>query len=147
MTTAPTPQERAQAARAHLSAWLNLLPLFGVFAAAGIYRRSARHSPWVAQQALQSSLFQLLTFNLLFILLAIVIPAAAIAWDTRYGGADLVLATLLTALPVFLSTYFAQAAVATRAARAVRRGENFRHPLIGRLIGAPAATAADAPPD
>ncbi|MEE9277893.1 MAG: DUF4870 domain-containing protein [Dehalococcoidia bacterium] len=136
-------EERAQAARAHLSAWLGFLPLFGVFVAVTIYSRSVKLSPWAAQQALQSSLFQFFAFNCLLIVLAIVAPVSALAWDARYAGASLVLAVFLTALPFLLAYYLLQGLLATRAARAVLRGEQFRYPFAGRLGGAPAATAAE----
>ncbi len=133
--------ERAQAARAHLSAWLGLLPLFGVFASAGIYGRNVSASPWVAQQALQSSLFQIVTFNLLLIVVAAVAPVSFFAWESKHDGASLALAIFLTILPFIVVYYAAQGLAATRAARAVRRGEDFRYPFLGRLVGDPALTA------
>jgi uncharacterized Tic20 family protein len=138
----PSAAERAQAARAHLSVWLSLLPLIGVFAAAGIYSRNRTVSPWVSQQALQSALFQIVLFNLLLIVLAIAVPVSALAWDTKYDGGSLVLAVFLTALPFIVVAYLTQGLLATRAASAVRRGQHFRHPVVGRLVGSPASTAA-----
>ena len=138
----PSPDERAQAARAHLSVWLSLLPLFGVFAAVGIYSRNQRSSPWVSQQALQSALFQIIFFNLLLITLAIVVPVSALAWDGTYDGGSLVLAVFLSALPFLVAVYLSQGLLATRAAAAIRRGEDFRHPIVGRLVGSRAMTAA-----
>ena len=135
-------EERAQAARAHLSAWLALLPLLGVFASVAIYSRNLHASPWVARQALQSSLFQIIAFNLLLIVLAIVAPLALLAWDGRYDGGALVLAVVLTASPFLAIYYLGQGLAATRAARAVRRGEDYRHPLVGRLVGRPHAGEA-----
>jgi uncharacterized Tic20 family protein len=137
----PSADERAQAARAHLSIWLSLLPLFGVFAAVGIYSRNQRSSPWVSQQALQSALFQIVFFNLLLIVLAVVVPISALAWDGTYDDGSLVLAVFLSALPFIVVVYLVQGLLATRAAAAIRRGEDFRHPMVGRLVGSTARTA------
>ena len=146
---APSADERAQAARAHLSIWLSLLPLLGVFAAIGIYSRNQHRSPWVSQQALQSALFQIVFFNLLLIQVAIVVPIAAIAWDGTYDGGSLVFAVFLSALPFIVINYLVQGLLASRAAAAVRRGEDYRHPIVGRLVGSPALTASQLtdPPD
>lgn len=128
------------AARAHLCAWLSVLPLFGLLASAGIYNRRQRYSPWVGQQALQAALFQVLMFNLLLALLGLVIPIAWMAWQSVYSGGDLAGAVLLTAAPFVAAHYLGQGIWATRAARAVQRGENYRYRGVGRLLGgAPSA--------
>lgn len=146
----PSPDERRRAARAHLSAWLGVIPLFGLFTAFGIYSRAQPESPWVAQQALLSALFQTVAFNATLIVTALAVAIGFLAWDARYDGNDLVLAAILTGVPLYLAGYVAQAVIATRAARAVLRGQDFRHRLIGGLVGAPAPTAgtlAGAPRD
>ena len=79
--------ERGVAARAHLCAWLSVLPLLGLFASVGIYNRRQRYSPWVGQQALQAALFQVLMFNLLLVVLGLVIPIALVAWQTSMAAA------------------------------------------------------------
>ena len=127
--------ERGVAARAHLCAWLSVLPLLGLFASVGIYNRRQRYSPWVGQQALQAALFQVLMFNLLLVVLGLVIPIALVAWQSVYGGGDLVVAALLTAAPFVAVHYCVQGVWATRAARAVHRGEGYRYPYVGRLLG------------
>lgn len=146
----PSPDERRRAARAHLSAWLGVVPLFGLFTAFGIYSRAQPQSPWVAQQALLSALFQTVAFNATLIVTAIAVAVGFLVWDARHDGGDLVVAAILTGLPFYLAGYLLQGLVATRAARAVLRGQHFRHRLIGGLVGAPAPTAgglAGAPRD
>lgn len=133
-STIPEP-ERRQAARAHLSAWLGLLPLFGLFTAFGIYSRTQRSAPWVARQALLSVIFQTLMFNASVLLTGITVAIGFAVWNGRQDGDDLVIAAILTGLPFYLATYLLQGVLASGAARAVLRGEEFRYPLIGRLVG------------
>ena len=135
-------EERAAAARAHLAAWLGLAPLFGLFAAFGIYSRSQHESPWVAQQALQSVLFQTVAFNVMVLLTGIAVAIGFAAWSGTESGDDLVIAAILTALPFYALGYLSQALIATRAAHAISAGEQFRHPVIGRLVGPSAPTSA-----
>ena len=134
-----TTAERHLAAAAHLCALLSVLPLLGLFPTVGIYNRQKRTSPWVAQQAVQAALFQVVTFNVILVLLAIVVPAALVGWGTRYDGGDLVLAVALTALPFLTAHYLAQGVLAMRAARSLRTGEDYRYRWIGKLVG-PAVT-------
>lgn len=128
------PAERGVAARAHLYAWLSVLPLLGLFASVGIYSRRQRYSPWVGQQALQAALFQVLMFNVLLVVLGLVIPIALVTWQSVYRGGDLVAATLLTAAPFVAVHYCVQGVWATRAARAVHRGERYRYRYVGRFL-------------
>ena len=130
-----TVSERRLAAAAHLCALLSVLPLLGLFPTVGIYNRQKMVSPWVAQQAVQAALFQILTFNVILVLLAIVVPAALVGWGTRYDGSDLVLAVALTALPFLAAHYVIQGVLVMRAARAIRTGENYRYRWIGKLAG------------
>ena len=134
-------QERRMAMLAHLACWFSLLPLVGLYVTAAIYRRARQRSPWVAQQALQAIIYQTLAFNLLLPALTILLVVAALAWRGSHTGGALALAVALTALPLFLLHYLAQGCWATHAARAIGRGEEYRYPWLGRLIGAPAATA------
>ncbi len=127
--------ERRQAARAHLSAWLGLLPLFGLFTAFGIYSRTQRSAPWVARQALLSVIFQTLMFNASVLLTGITVAIGFAVWNSSQDGDDLVIAAILTGLPFYLAAYLLQGVLASGAARAVLRGEEFRYPLIGRLVG------------
>ena len=143
----PSAVERADAARAHLSAWLGVVPFLGMVPAAAIFVRRAGRSPWTAQQALQAVLFQLLAVNALIVVLAVVLPVAYVAWNGSREGGALAGAMVLTALPFAVVHYAAQGLLASRAARAVRRGECYRYVLVGRLLGAPAAVAAAAGPD
>ena len=136
-------EELATAARAHLAAWLGLAPLFGLFAAFGIYSRSQQESPWVAQQALQSVLFQTVAFNVMLLLTGIAVAIGFAAWSGSESGDDLVIAAILTALPFYALGYLIQALIATRAARAINTGVQFRHPVIGRLVGALAPTSTE----
>ena len=136
-------EELATAVRAHLAAWLGLAPLFGLFAAFGIYSRAQQESPWVAQQALQSVLFQTVAFNVMVLLTGIAVAIGFAAWSGSESGDDLVIAAILTALPFYALGYLTQAIIATRAARAISAGVQFRHPLIGRLVGASAPTSAE----
>ena len=124
---------RAAAARAHRTALLNVVPLLGVFAAVGLLRNQGSESAWAARQALQAALFQFLTFNVALIVITCVAVAAVFAWPSSHG--DGVLAVVLTALPVYLAYYVVQAVLAWRAAGAVGRGDDYRYPIIGRLMG------------
>jgi len=142
-TATASPEELATAARAHLAAWIGLAPLFGLFAAFGIYSRSQQESPWVAQQALQSVLFQTVAFNVMVLLTGIAVAVGFAAWSGSESGDDLVIAAILTALPLYALGYLVQALIATRAARAISSGVEFRHPVIGRLVGASAPTSAE----
>ena len=132
---APNEVERAAAARAHLGALLNVVPLLGVFAAMGVFRGYQGHSAWGARQALQAAIFQLLAFNVGIILVTLAAVIGALAWESRYSGGDLVLAVALTALPFYAAYYLAQASAGTRMARQVRRGRTARYPIAGRLAG------------
>ncbi len=134
-----TVSERRLAGAAHLCALLSVLPLLGLFPTVGIYNRQKKASPWVARQAMQAALFQVVTFNVILVLLAIVVPVALVGWGTRYDDGDLVLAVALTALPFFTAHYVAQGVLAMRAARAIRTGEDYRYRWIGKLAG-PAET-------
>lgn len=142
-TASASSEELATAARAHLAAWLGVAPLFGLFAAFGIYSRSQQESPWVAQQALQSVLFQTVAFNVMLLLTGTAVAIGFAAWSGSESGDDLVIAAILTALPFYALGYLAQALIATRAARAIRGGVQFRHPVIGRLVGASAPTSGE----
>ena len=142
-TAGASSEERATAARAHLAAWLGVAPLFGLLAAFGIYSRAQQESPWVAQQALQSVLFQTVSFNVMLLLTGIAVAIGFAAWSGSESGDDLVIAAVLTALPFYAFAYLVQAVMATRAARAILRGAEFRHPVIGRLVGASAPTSAE----
>ena len=135
-----TTAERRLAAAAHLCALLSVLPLLGLFPTVGIYNRQKRTSPWVAQQAVQAALFQVVTFNVILVLLAIVVPAA-LGWVGGRGmtAGDLVLAVALTVLPFLAAHYLAQGVLAMRAARSLRTGEDYRYRWIGKLVG-PAVT-------
>ena len=142
MTTPPpdpaarTVAARTVAARAHQTALLNVVPLLGVFAAVGLFRSQGSQSDWAARQALQAALFQFLSFNLALIVVTCVAVAAAFAWESSYRGAGRwSLAVVLTALPVYLAYYGVQAVLAWRAAGAVGRGDDYRYPMIGRLMG------------
>ena len=137
--TMPPPDQPARdaAVSAHRAALLNVVPLLGVFAAVGVYRTQQAGSVWAARQALQAALFQFLTFNAALIVVTIVAVGAAFAWEPSRGGGALVLAVVLTALPVYAVYYVAQAGLAWRAAAAVGRGEDFRYPIVGRLMGPP----------
>lgn len=137
--TSPPPDQAARdaAARAHRAALLNAVPLLGVFAAVGVYRTQQAGSVWAARQALQAALFQFLTFNGALIVVTIVAVAAAFAWAPSRGGGALALSVVLTALPVYAAYYAIQAGLAWRAAAAVGRGEDFRYPIVGRLMGPP----------
>ena len=140
MTDTPSPPSQAErdaAARAHLGAFLNLIPLLGVFTAVGIFRAHQAESVWAARQALQAAVFQLLTFNAALIVITSVAVIAVFAWESSYSGGSLVLAVFLSALPFYLLYYAAQGLVAIRAAAAVRRGHDYRYPIAGRLIGPP----------
>ena len=95
--TPPSQAERDAAARAHLGAFLNLIPLLGVFTAVGIFRTHQSRSLWAARQALQAAVFQLLTFNAALIVVTTVAVVAAFAWESSYSGGSLVLAVFLTA--------------------------------------------------
>ena len=136
-TPPPDPAARAVAARAHRTALLNVVPLLGVFAAVGIVRSPGPESPWAARQALQAALFQFVSFNAALIAVTCVAVAAAFAWQSTYRDGALALAVVLTALPVYLAYYAVQAVLAWRAADAVGRGDDYRYPLIGRLMGPP----------
>ena len=140
MPSAVSSAERNLAARAHLYAWLSILPLLGLFPTVGLYNRCKDGSPWVAQQALQAVLFQVVTFNVLLVVLAIIAPIALVAWSTRYDGDALALAVLVTVLPFFALHYVAQGVSAVQAARAIRRRQEFRYRVIGRLVGAPVSS-------
>lgn len=139
----PSREERQQAARAHLAAWLGILPLFGLFTAFGIYSQTQRTSPWVAQQALLSTLYQTVAFNVVLIVSALAIAVGFVAWNGSNDGDDLVIAAILTGVPFYLVGWLGQAILATRASRAVLRGADFRYAIIGRLVGAPAPTRAE----
>ena len=130
-----TVSERRLAAAAHLCALLSVLPLLGLFPTVGIYNRQKQASPWVAQQAVQAALFQVVTFNVILVLLAVVVPVALVGWGTQYGGSDLALAVVLTVLPFHAVHYVAQGVLAVRAARAIRTGEDYRYRWIGKLVG------------
>ena len=132
-TPPPDPAARVAAARAHRTALLNVVPLLGVFAAVGLFRSQGSQSDWAARQALQAALFQFLSFNVALIVVTCVAVAAAFAWQSSYR--DGALAVVLTALPVYLAYYGVQAVLAWRAAGAVRRGDDYRYPMIGRLMG------------
>ena len=134
-TAARTVAARTVAARAHQTALLNVVPLLGVFAAVGLFRSQGSQSDWAARQALQAALFQFLSFNLALIVVTCVAVAAAFAWESSYRDGALALAVVLTALPVYLAYYGVQAVLAWRAAGAVRRGDDYRYPMIGRLMG------------
>ncbi|HJN93813.1 MAG TPA: DUF4870 domain-containing protein [Dehalococcoidia bacterium] len=140
---APSGEECRQAARAHLAAWLGILPLFGLFTAFGIYSQTQRSSPWVAQQALLSTLYQTVAFNLVLIVSALAIAVGFVAWDSGNDGDDLVIAAILTGVPFYLLGWLGQAILATRASRAVLGGADFRYPVIGRLVGTPAPTRGE----
>ena len=136
----PAPRSQAErdtAARAHLAAFLNLIPLLGVFAAVGVFRTEQTRSIWAARQALQSALFQFLTFNAALALVTLVAVIAVFAWESSYSDGSLVLAVVLTVLPFYLVYYAVQGFAAIRAAAAVRRGEDYRYPIAGRLMGPP----------
>ena len=130
-----TASERRLAAAAHLCALLSVLPLLGLFPTVGIYNRQKQASPWVAQQAVQAALFQVVTFNVILVLLAVVVPVALVGWGTQYGGSDLALVVVLTVLPFLAVHYVAQGMLAVRAARAIRTGEDYRYRWIGKLAG------------
>lgn len=130
-----TISERRLAAAAHLCALLSVLPLLGLFPTVGIYNRQKEASPWVAQQAVQAALFQVVTFNVILVFLAAVVPVALVGWGMQYGGSDLALAVVLTVLPFLAVHYVAQGVLAVRAARAIRTGEDYRYRWIGKLIG------------
>jgi uncharacterized Tic20 family protein len=138
--TNPPPDHaaRAAAARAHRAALFNVVPLLGVFAAVGVYRTQQAESVWAARQALQAALFQFLTFNGALIVITLVAVAAAFAWAPSRGGGALALSVVLTALPFYAAYYLLQGGLAWRAATAVGRGEDFRYPVVGRLLGPPA---------
>lgn len=136
--TPPTQAERDAAARAHLGAFLNLIPLLGVFTAVGIFRSQQAESRWAARQALQAAVFQLLSFNVVLIVVTLVAVVAVFAWESSYSGGSLVLAVFLTVVPFYLLYYAAQGLAAVRAAGAVRRGDDYRYPIAGRLMGPPA---------
>lgn len=131
----PSEAERAAAARAHMGALLNVVPLLGVFAAIGVFRGYQSRSPWVARQALQAAIFQLLAFNVGIMVVTVVGVIGALAWESRYGGGDLALAVVLTVLPFYLGSYVAQASAAAWAARRLRSGGEARLPIAGRLAG------------
>lgn len=134
--TAPVAEgERKLAALAHLCALLSVLPLLGLFPTVGIYNRNKQASPWVAAQAVQAALFQVLTFNVILVMLGIVVPIALVGWSTRYDDGDLILAVVLTSLPFLAVHYVVQAVLVVRAARAIRGGEDYRYRWVGGLIG------------
>jgi len=138
----PTPPDRDAAARdaaarAHMAAFFNLVPLLGVFTAVGVYRTQQRESVWAARQALQAALFQFLSFNVALMLITLVAVIAVFAWESAYTDASLVLAVVLTVLPFYLGYYVLQAYAAWRAAAAVRRGDDHRYAITGRLAGPP----------
>ena len=139
----PSADECARAARAHRAAWLGLLPLFGVFTALGIYNRQQSRSPWVAQQALLSALFQIVAFNFLMIVATIAGVVGFAVWESDRDGGALAQAIFLSILPFVVLYYVVQGLIATRAARVVARGEHFRYPLLERLVGPPAPTAVE----
>lgn len=136
-TAPPKTVEREAAARAHLGAFLNLVPLLGVFAAIGIFRSQQGRSVWAARQALQAAIFQLLTFNVALIVVTLAAVIAAFAWESTYSDGSLVLAVFLTALPFYLVYYALHGLAGARAAAAVRDGRDYRYPIAGRLIGPP----------
>lgn len=131
----PSLDARAAAAHAHTAAFFNLVPLLGVFAAVGVFRTQQRQSVWAARQALQAALFQFISFNLALVVITLVAVVAAFAWESSYAGGDLVLAVVLSVLPFYAAYYLLQGLAAWRAAAAVRRGDDYRYPLTGRLIG------------
>jgi uncharacterized Tic20 family protein len=139
----PSREECQQAARAHLAAWLGILPLFGLFTAFGIYSQTQRTSPWVAQQALLSTLYQTVAFNVVLIVSALAIAVGFVAWDSSKDGDDLVTAAILTGAPFYLVGWLGQAILATRASRAVLGGADFRYAIIGRLVGKSAPTRGE----
>jgi len=128
-------EERRAAALAHLCALFSVLPLLGLFPTVGIYNRRKQTSPWVARQAVQAALFQVLTFNVILVVMGIVVPITLVGWATRYEDGNLVLAVVLTALPFLLVHYAVQAVLVVRAASAIRTGADYRYPWVGGLIG------------
>ena len=137
----PDRDERGIAVRAHMSAWLNILPLTGVFISITIYAQNQRKSPWASQQALQSAFFQFISFNVLIAILVLVLSIAVLLFYPESNSNSLLIKLTLVALPFVVGTYLIQGLLATRAARVVYLGQNFRYPILGRLIGPPAPTA------
>jgi uncharacterized Tic20 family protein len=114
-----------------------VIPLLGVFMSIGTFRTHQDRSIWVGRQALQAAVFQFLTFNAALGLVTMVALIAIVAWESSYSGGSLVLAVVLTVLPFYVVYYVAQGFAAIRAASAVRRGEDYRYPIAGRLIAPP----------
>lgn len=133
-----TQAARDAAAGAHLGAFFNVIPLLGVFTAIGVFRTQRDRSLWAARQALQAAMFQFLTFNVALGLVTTVVVIAVFAWESTYSDGSLALAVFLTALPFYVAYYVVQGLAALRAAAAVRRGEDYRYPIAGRLMGPPA---------
>ncbi len=86
----PDRDERGIAARAHMSAWLNILPLTGVFISITIYAQNQRKSPWASQQALQSAFFQILSYKVQIEILELDLSISVMLWSAiiQYASFD-----------------------------------------------------------
>jgi uncharacterized Tic20 family protein len=135
------------AALAHGAA---LLPFWGLIGTIVIWATQKDRSRFVAFQALQALIYQVLPLLGMFVLVActmcsfgtffLVIPASAIVAERGGGEALIILASLLTTgLPflvfgVGLLIWLAYLAYAIYAAVRVFQGRDFRYAVVGRWV-------------